>query len=75
MYQIVQQGYQGGEPFKTRREARAALREAQVEEADRCRQRFGKATVLAHSPDCKEIVIGNRQSVSRWTVLSIREVS
>ena len=59
--------------WRTRASARKALRAEVKASATRCRQRYGRAGVIKHSPDDYEIRIGNRQGYHLWQRLMIKE--
>lgn len=66
-FQIVSQGYTDGPTAPTVEEARKKLIEIARDELAACKRRYGNATLVKRSPDSYEVLIGNRQSVSRWS--------
>jgi hypothetical protein len=72
-YFLLHQGYYGGPSFATLAEARIALREAAAASLAECKARYGKAICVSFE-DSREILIGHRQSVSRWAHFGIAAV-
>ena len=69
-YFLYHQGYDCPPSFATLAEARAALKSAAADSLAECKRRYGKAVCVSFE-DTREILIGDRQSVSRWAMIAI----